>query len=348
VYRLGGQMIEQHSDQPVPREIEFAGSEGTRLAGTLTLPPGADQFPVIVAVHGASSGTCDAPLHRHLASFLPSLGVAAFIYDRRGEGASGGRPGAPLAVLAEDVRAAVSAIARQPGVRTDRLGLWAHSQGGWIAPMAAAGNDIVAFLIVVGGSGVTPHEQMIFATANLMREAGYREDEVAQATRLRNRLRELARDRRSFDQARLLIREASTELWYDLTYLPDPDVAADESVLEDAASFEWDLDISSTLSQLQVPVLLVYGQTDRWVPIDSSIEVWRTALDRGHVRLSVSRLPGCGHFPTLAADPADLDEAGPISPVYEQMLADWLRTVASPGTHREIIGARRSPYSGGS
>jgi len=104
-------------------------------------------------------------------------------------------------------------------------------------------------------------------------------------------------------------------------------LAADESVLADEAAFEWDLDISSALSQLRIPVLLVYGEADRWVPIETSIEVWRTALDRKHARLSLSRLPGCGHFPTLAADSADLDEAGPISPVYEQVIADWLRTL---------------------
>jgi alpha-beta hydrolase superfamily lysophospholipase len=324
------QMTERDTEQPVPREIEFAGSDGARLAGTLTLPPGMAQFPVVVAVHAAGGGTRDAPLHRHLASFLPSLGVAAFIYDRRGEGASGGRHGAPLVVLAGDVRAAVSVIARQPGVRSGRLGLWGHSQGGWIAPMAAAGNDMVAFLIVVAGSGVGPHEQMTFATANLMREAGYGEEEVARATRLRNRLREMGRDRGSLSQARLLLREARAEPWYDLTYLPDPDSAADASVLADAASFEVDLDISPTLSELEIPVLLVYGETDRWVPIDSSIEVWRTALDRRDAQLSVCRLPGSAHFPTLAADPADLDEAGPVSPAYERALAAWLRIVASP------------------
>jgi hypothetical protein len=323
-------MTERHSDQPVPREIEFAGSDGTRLAGSLTLPPGAAQFPVVVAVHAAGGGTRGAALHRHLASFLPSRGVATFIYDRRGEGASGGRPGASLAVLAGDARAAVSVIARQPGVRSGRLGLWGHSQGGWIAPMAAAGNEMVAFLIVVAGSGVTPHEQMIFATANLMREAGYRQEEVGRATRLRNRLRELWRDRGSADQARLLLREAKAEPWYDLTYLPDPDSAADASVLDGAASFEEDLDISPTLSELRIPVLLVYGDTDRWVPIDSSIGVWRTALDQRHARLSVSRLPGSGHFPTLPADPADPDEAGPVSPLYERALTDWLCTVTSP------------------
>src|SRR5215475_13807152 len=240
-------MTDRHLGQPVACEIEFAGCDGTRIAGTLTLPRGTGQFPVVVAVHAAGGGTRDAPLHRHLASFLPSLGVAAFIYERRGEGASGGRPGAPLTVLTEDVQAAVSVVARQPGVRVGRVGLWGHSQGGWIAPMAAAGNDMVAFLIVVAGSGVTPHEQMIFATANLLREAGYREEQVAQATHLRNRLRELWRDRGSPAQARLLLREARAQPWHGLTYLPDPDPADGEDVLADEASFEWDLDISPTL-----------------------------------------------------------------------------------------------------
>src|SRR5260221_7252711 len=114
------QMTERRSEQLVPREIEFAGSDGTRLAGTLTVPPGTAQFPVVVAVHAASGGTRDAPLHRHLASFLPSLGVATFIYDRRGEGASGGPQGASLAVLAGDARAAVSVIAPPPAVRSRR------------------------------------------------------------------------------------------------------------------------------------------------------------------------------------------------------------------------------------
>ena len=154
---------------------------------------------------------------------------------------------------------------------------------------------------------------------------------MAQATHLRHRLRELRRDRGSPDQARLLLREARARPWYALTYLPDPAWAADDGGIGDAACFEWDVDISPTLSQLRISVLLIYGETDRWVPVEPSIQAWRTALNSAHARLSVSRLPGCGHFPTLATDPADHDEAGPISPAYEQLLADWLRTVALPG-----------------
>ena len=110
----------------VTRTIEFAGGDGTRLTGTLTSPE-AVQFPAVVAVHAAGGGTRQAPLHRHLASFLSSLGVATFVYDRRGEGASGGEPGASLAILAEDARAAISVVARQPGIRTGCVGLWGNA-----------------------------------------------------------------------------------------------------------------------------------------------------------------------------------------------------------------------------
>jgi pimeloyl-ACP methyl ester carboxylesterase len=110
-------------------------------------------------------------------------------------------------------------------------------------------------------------------------------------------------------QLRLLMRETKAQPWYGLTYLGDPGLATDQA-LEDAAAFEWDSDITLTLRQLRIPVLLFYGATDRWVPVEPSIAAWRAALSQGRAPLRVSRLPGCGHFPTLAADPADLDEAG--------------------------------------
>src|SRR5258708_13641661 len=57
------QMTERRSEQLVPRDIEFAGSDGTRLAGTLTVPPGTAQFPVVVSLPAASVRTPAAPPH---------------------------------------------------------------------------------------------------------------------------------------------------------------------------------------------------------------------------------------------------------------------------------------------
>ena len=124
------------------------------------------------------------------------------------------------------------------------------------------------------------------------------------------------------------MREASSRPWYDLTYLGDPDLSADTAP---EASFGWDLDIRPALARLRVPVLLVHGETGRWVPIDQSIALWSAALSQDRAPLTVTRLPGCGHFPTLAADPADLDESGPVSPRYERVLADWLSSVPGAG-----------------
>jgi pimeloyl-ACP methyl ester carboxylesterase len=91
--------------------------------------------------------------------------------------------------------------------------------------------------------------------------------------------------------------------------------------------FEFDLDIRPTLRSLAIPTLLLYGDSDRWVPIEESIEIWRSSFGSSDV-LHVRRLPGTRHSPTLAADPKDLDEKGPISSDYERVLVDWLRTVA--------------------
>lgn len=56
-------MMERRLGQFVTRKVEFAGSDGTKLAGTLTLPPGTARCPAVVTVHAAGAGTRDAPLH---------------------------------------------------------------------------------------------------------------------------------------------------------------------------------------------------------------------------------------------------------------------------------------------
>src|SRR5699024_6480121 len=55
------------------------------------------------------------------------------------------------------------------GVDPDRVGFYAESEGAWIAPIAAADEPEVAFLILVSAPVVTPREQAAFATANYLR-----------------------------------------------------------------------------------------------------------------------------------------------------------------------------------
>lgn len=146
-------------------------------------------------------------------TLLPRRGIATFVYDRRGEGASGGKAGASLTVLADDARAAVGMVSKLHLVDPRRIGLWGLSQGGWIAPMAAADNEEVAFLVAVSASGVSPAEQMTFATANLLREKGFAEEEVERATALRVQFNDVYRAGDSEAMLRLLD-EAQREPWF--------------------------------------------------------------------------------------------------------------------------------------
>src|SRR5687767_4727920 len=58
----------------------------TPLSGTLYLTRGRKPQPAIVVTHAAAAPLRELPLYQHLKEMLPALGIAVFIYDRRGSG----------------------------------------------------------------------------------------------------------------------------------------------------------------------------------------------------------------------------------------------------------------------
>ena len=95
-------------------------------------------------------------------------GVAVLVYDKRGNGQSGGiYPGAsPTAgaidTLARDAAAAARFLAAQPEIDRTRVGLTGQSQAGWIAPLAAAREPAVRFLVLFSGPAVTADENDLY------------------------------------------------------------------------------------------------------------------------------------------------------------------------------------------
>ncbi|MGI4982400.1 MAG: alpha/beta fold hydrolase [Janthinobacterium lividum] len=71
----------------------------------------------------------------------------------------------------------------------------------------------------------------------------------------------------------------------------------------------------ATLAASTIPTLLVWGEADRFVPLD----VGRRIAERmPHARFA--SLPGCGHFPTLER-----------AAICADMARDWLRHVVPSG-----------------
>ena len=127
-------------------------SDGVKLAGRLVLPKGKQKVPVVVLVHGSES---DSAIQTYsLQRMFPAQGIGAFVYDKRGTGASGGRYTQNFGVLAGDAVAAMHQAKHLAGARLKRIGYQGGSEGGWVVPLAA-NREPVDFAIVSFGLAVS-------------------------------------------------------------------------------------------------------------------------------------------------------------------------------------------------
>jgi uncharacterized protein len=262
----------------------------------------------IVALHAAGEGTREALLYEHLHEVLPPAGVGVVTFDRRGEGESTGDASrGRFRLQAQDALAIVEAV----GV--ERVGLWGYSQGGWVAPLAAVASDKVAFLVLVASTGVTPSEQMMYATSAQLRLAGYDEDVVERAIDLRRRFEDWVhgRGRAREDELKTDLRAGLDEDWFGLLFLPP-------MLLDDEGCALWieemDFDPRPVFAQVRVPTLAFYGEADSWTPVAPSVEAWREARGEG---VEIVVVPEAEHDLTLPD--------GTLAPEYEHTLVDWLR-----------------------
>ena len=114
-----------------PASVNVVAEEKTfengpiKLSGTLYLARGRKPQAAIVVTHAAAAPLRDLPLYQHLREMLPALGIAVFIYDRRGSGKSGGDlQTSDYALLADDAIAAVRMLKADTRIDSRRVGTW--------------------------------------------------------------------------------------------------------------------------------------------------------------------------------------------------------------------------------
>ena len=134
---------------------------GIELAGTLTLPKQGEKFPAVILISGSGPQDRDETFMTHkpflvLADYLTKQGIAVLRYDDRGFGEStGNHANATSMDFASDAAAAVAYLQTRPEIDHKNIGLAGHSEGGLIAPMVAADNPNVAFIVLLAGPGVS-------------------------------------------------------------------------------------------------------------------------------------------------------------------------------------------------
>jgi hypothetical protein len=158
--------------QPEPVEtsdVTFVGGGGVMLHGIVVAPiPSGKRRPALVMLEGA--GNRGRQELQPAAEAFARLGVITLIYDKRTVGYSLLRRDYDL--LAADAVAAVALLATRGDVDPSRLGLWAQSEGAYVAPLACGRSSAVKFVITVGAVGVTPAVQTAWGYKEFLRHAG--------------------------------------------------------------------------------------------------------------------------------------------------------------------------------
>jgi dipeptidyl aminopeptidase/acylaminoacyl peptidase len=143
------------------KEIQFDNGD-LRLAGMIFVPEGEGPFPVAVIIHGSGTSRRNSKWYLSVTRHLQENGVAVLLPDKRGsERSEGSWVGADFETLAGDTLAAVEYVRNQEFFPHSGIGLVGMSQGGWIAPIVAAQDKDITFVVSMSGASVTAQQQLV-------------------------------------------------------------------------------------------------------------------------------------------------------------------------------------------
>jgi alpha-beta hydrolase superfamily lysophospholipase len=257
---------------PALREeaVQFSNGD-VRLSGTLILPRSTTPpYAAIVMAHG--SGAEGRWANRFLAQLFAEAGVAALIFDKRGVGESSGDwRTAGFEELAADVASGVAMLRTRRDIRAKNVGLFGHSQGGTILPLAAAAAGDVAFLIASAASAVPTDSAERFSLRNATGFDTLPAAEAAQANQYVEAVVNVAYH--GAPRARLdsLAAALAAKPWF----FPLPPLTSHYWAFSRRIAA---YDPAAHWMQVKAPVLLMYGSADERVPVEASVQAIRRAF----------------------------------------------------------------------
>jgi pimeloyl-ACP methyl ester carboxylesterase len=226
---------------------------GFNIGATLTRPKTpAARMPVVILLSGSGVGDRDGfalgiPVFAQLAGTLADAGFLAVRYDKRGNGQSGGRSeSATISDYADDIRAIVRWLMERKDVDPKRIALVGHSEGAWVALLAASRERRIAAVASIAGPSSTGAEllleqqQLSLDLLNL--PAAEREKRVA----TQRQIQSAAITGKGWESVPAEMRKQADTPWFQSFVAFDP---------------------SKVLDDVRAPLLFVHGEIDRQVPV---------------------------------------------------------------------------------
>lgn len=230
---------------------------------------------------------------------LAKMGFIALTFDKRGVGESGGNPNFhnyfTFDTLAHDVVAALQYLKTREDVLPDKMGLFATSQGGWVAPLVANEFPKLSFMAIVSGSVSTVGEDNFFERNARLKKESFSDKDIEEVSHIHAVDIEVSRSGKGFEKFASMWEQSKTKPWFRRVYLGDSPMTAEHPYRL------WyrkvvDFNPVDYLEKTEIPVLWIYGdrKLDRFCPIELSVTRLKELESKGK-NYTIVEYPNANH-----------------------------------------------------
>jgi len=332
----------QMPKKPYPykeEEISFINeNDGTRLAGTLTIPDGTAPFPSVILISGSGAQDRDESFFGHktflvIADYLTRNGVAVLRFDDRGVGGSSGdHLQATSKTNSEDVIYATGFLRSRNDINKRNVGLIGHSEGGLIASIVASKCPNIAYIILLGAPGTSIEENLYQQNEMIRMAEGESSNMIGLYNSLQKQIFSIIKEEANDSVAAVKLRSAYTMNRYQLLS-PEQKKDIDTRIKDLLTPYFKDIikcDPSPFLQNVKCPVLAITGEKD----LQASPTINLAAMDEafksgGNKNYKLIELPRINHMMQTCkkgtiSEYANIEET--ISPLVLNTISEWILT----------------------
>jgi len=337
----------QEPKRPYPYRDEEVVVENKKdklkLAGTLTLPKGDGPFPAAILLTGSGPQDRNESLLGHkpflvLADYLTRQGIAVLRCDDRGVGKSTGKfLGSTGADFAEDARSQVAFLRGRKEIDRQRIGLVGHSEGGIVAPLVAADDKDIAYIVLLAGTALPGADISTAQVHWLLKAAKMDDKKIEQKLIVQRRLMNVFKTEDDDDKTAKALEAIIDEEIASLNALEKALGAAQKKHLFagqlNKASYAWTRffvrhDPRPTLAKVTCPVLALIGEKDFQVSAKDNLPEFEKALRNGASKdYLVRELKGLNHL-FQTAKTGGIEEYAKIqetfAPAALELVGGWI------------------------
>jgi len=268
-----------------------------------------------------------------IADYLTRKNIAVLRYDDRSMGESEGDYRSATTVdFATDAAAAFEFLKNHKQINQEKIGIAGHSEGGLIAPMIAAKNKDISFIILLAGPGTQGDQVLIDQTELILKAEDTDEKEIEESIKTNKKIYKILATTADNKKAAKKIKKLSMKNFDESDDTSEERIEQSIRVLtSDWFRYFLSYNPYPTLTKVQCPVLALIGENDLQVPAKKNLEAIERALtEGGNNNFKLKELKGLNHlFQTSeTGSPGEYSKIEEtFSPEALELIVNWIQKV---------------------